>query len=506
LGLRSEASGRFEKGLAPEQCDHAQALATQLLVELCGAAPAPGKIDLMGFPPTSASSGPAPPNSASSGSAPPASAPSASPGSASSSPIPFAAAPPLQVHLREARVQQILGVAVPRERQRAILAALDFGVRDAADGLDVTVPALRRQDVTREADLIEEVARIDGLEKLPATLPRHRPAGLLSRAQRLRRRAVDALVGRGLLETVGWTFTAPETFERLRLAPADPRRAGAVALENPLSEDQALLRTTLLGSLLDSAARNAARGATDLRLFEVGTVFAASTAAVTDPLRETGIEEHRALGVLLSGAVAPATWRSPVPQLRADVYAVKGVLEGLAQALRVPVSAHAIDAPGSHPFLHPGRAAEVLVGEEPIGWLGELHPLVDAWDLEGAAIMEIDLDRLIATAERAQDERGYSDLISFPTLRQDLAVILPERVRAAETIAVVREAAGELLTEARVFDVYSGAQVGEGKRSLALALSFRARERTLSDEDIAPVRARIVAALSERLGGELRGG
>jgi phenylalanyl-tRNA synthetase beta chain len=516
LGLRSEASARFEKGLAPEQCDYAQALATRLLIELCGATVLPGAIDVR-------------------------------------SPAARVAEPP-HVPLRERRVQAILGVAVPRARQREILHALDFHTSDTDDGLDVVVPPLRRADVTREADLIEEVARIDGVEKLPATLPRGRPAGRLSPEQRLRRRAVDALVGRGLYETVGWTFTAPATLARLRLASEDPRRAGALVLENPLSEEHALLRTTLLGSLLDSAAHNAARGQGDLGLFEVGTVFAAAVpgarageavlapaapgggvgreGSADDPARrgprETGVHEHRALGVLLAGRVAPPTWQAPEPP-RADLYAVKGILEALGDALRVEIdyrpltgsaggdaggdgaaaAGDATDGPraeaDTHPFLHPGRAAEVLIGEEPIGWLGELHPLVQGWELDGAAVAEIDLDRLIAAAEGGAEARRYGDLISFPALRQDIAVILPVEVPAAEALAVVRDAAGKLLHGARVFDVYSGPQVGEGRRSLALALSYRASDRTLSDEDVAPVHERILAALRERLGGELRG-
>ncbi len=486
LGLRSEASARFEKGLAPEQCDHAQALAARLMVELCGATLAPGTVDVGEWERA-----------------------------------------PRRIRLREARVQAILGVPVPRARQQEILAALDFSAQEAPDGLDVTVPPLRRADVTRETDLIEEVARVDGLEKLPATLPRHRPAGLLSPEQRLRRRAVDALVGRGLYETVGWTFTSHEALTRLRLDEADPRRGGVVALENPLSEEHALLRTTLLGSLLDSAARNVAREHPDLRIFEVGTVFSwpgaprssrggagealASAAggpspsageAPADPLRDTGVEEHCALGVLLSGRVAPPTWRAPDPP-RADLYAVRGVLEALAAALRVPVECRA--AAGRHPFLHPGRAAEVFAAGAPLGWLGELHPLVAERDLQGAAVMELDLDRLLAAAVQKADVRRYTDLISYPALRQDLAVALPREVSAADVLAVVREAAGALLADVRVFDVYEGSQVGEGLRSLALALSFRTGERTLADEDVAPVRARVVAALSERLGGELRG-
>jgi phenylalanyl-tRNA synthetase beta chain len=484
LGLRSEASARFEKGLAPEQCDHAQALATRLLIELCGARVLPGTID-------------------------------AGPWSQSDR----SQAPP-RLRLREARVQAILGVPVPRARQREILEALDFQTSDAEDGLDVMVPPLRRADVTREADPIEEVARIDGVEKLPATLPPKRPAGRLSREQRLRRRAVDALVGRGLYETVGWTFTAPSTLGRLRLAPEDPRRAGALALENPLSEEHALLRTTLLGSLLDSATHNAARGHGDLRLFEVGTVFAADPLTGVqesdgDPAargpartrrgpRETGVHEHRALGVLLSGRVALPTWQTPDPP-RTDLYAVKGVLEALGEALRVTVSCAPAADPDRHPYLHPGRAAEVLADGESIGWLGELHPLVEGWDAAGAAVAEIDLDRLVTLAERGADERRYVDLISFPTLREDIAVILPEDVLAADALAAVHEAGGKLLDDARVFDVYSGPQVGEGKRSLAIALAFRASDRTLSDGDVAPARERILETLRERFGGELRG-
>jgi phenylalanyl-tRNA synthetase beta chain len=523
LGLRSEASGRFEKGVAPEQCMYAHAIAARLMIDLCGATLTPGTIDV------GDRSG-------------------ASPQS------------PQRIPLREARVQAILGVSVPRVRQQEILQALDFQVQEVPDGLQVTVPALRRADVTREADLIEEVARIDGLEKLPATLPRNRPAGVLSEEQRLRRRAVDALVGRGLYETVGWTFTSREVLERLRLSDGDPRRAGAVALENPLSEDHALLRATLLGSLLDSAARNVARENLDLRIFEVGAVFRlpgvsgssqeGAAAKVSDStgrgsdgagistgwdgagggsggadkgsdsasggsdsgvqapgnsLRATGIEEHRALGVLLSGRAAPPTWRVPDPP-RSDIYAVKGVLEALAAALRVPVECRPVTE--HQPFLHPGRAAEVLADGEPIGWLGELHPLVVDRGLEGAAVMELDFDRLIAAAVKEAKSRRYSEPISFPALRQDLAVVVPEQVAAGEAIKLVREvaeAAGGLLDDVQVFDVYEGPQVGEGRRSLALALTFRASDRTLAEEDVAPVRAQIVAALSERLGGELRG-
>jgi phenylalanyl-tRNA synthetase beta chain len=494
LGLRSEASSRFEKGLAPEQCLWAQAVATRLMIELCGASVAPGTIDIGGERPAGRA------------------------GSEANA-----------IRLREARVRAILGVEIARARQAEILNALDFHTVDAPDGLDVTPPPVRREDVTREADLIEEVARIDGLERLPATLPARRGAyGVLSHAQRLRRRALDALVGRGCCEAVGWTFASPSLADRLRLDANDPRRDAPV-VENPLSEEQSLLRTTLLGSLLDTAARNVARGMTDLRLFEVGTVFASPhpTPAAgwtppdptsedpfqravggrgappppgDSPVRGTDVHERRSLAVLLAGRLHEPSWGVSDPPA-ADFYAVKGMLEALASALRVTgieLASH------PQPFLHPGRAAAVTIGvDEPLGWLGELHPLVaQSWELPAVSCLEIDLDRLIALAPA---ETGYEDLIGYPPLRQDLAVVLSEGVLAASVLSAVREAGGELLRDVRVFDVYTGPQVGEGNRSLALALSFRASDRTLADEDVAPVRERIVAALGA-LGGELRRG
>ncbi|HWY89468.1 MAG TPA: phenylalanine--tRNA ligase subunit beta, partial [Solirubrobacteraceae bacterium] len=404
--------------------------------------------------------------------------------------------PAQRIRLRERKVEAILGIPISRARQTEILRALDFEVKDAPpDGLEVGVPAVRRNDVAREADLIEEVARIHGLDELPATLPARRGAyGRLSPTQHLRRRAADALVGRGLYETVGWTFTAPTLHDRLRLPAEDPRRR-APALENPLSEDQSLLRTTLLGSLLDVAVHNSARGIGDLRIFEMGSLFVLDGEPGAGA-QKTAVREHSALGVLLSGRVAPARWGSDPPQ--ADLFALKGVLEGLGEALSVKLECR----PEPQPFLHPGRAAAVVGEGRRLGWLGELHPLVAReWGIEGAAAMELELDPLLAIA---LGEHAYRDLISYPALRQDLAVVLPEAVSAAQVLETVGKAAGKLLDDTRVFDVYSGPQVGEGKRSLALSLTFRAPDRTLTDKDVAPVREGIVAALAA-LGGELRG-
>jgi phenylalanyl-tRNA synthetase beta chain len=202
----------------------------------------------------------------------------------------------------------------------------------------------------------------------------------------------------------------------------------------------------------------------------------------------------------MSGRTASSTWRLADPP-KSDFFALKAVLEAFAGALGVSVECPAAAA-GLHPFLHPARAAEVVVSGRAIGWLGELHPLVVAGELAGAPAMEVDLDALIGAAMTAS--RPYRDLISYPPLRRDVAVSLPEQVPAAEVLEAVRGAAGEWLEGARIFDVYSGPQVGVGRRSLAIALAFRDPERTLSEEDVEPIRGRIEAAVRQ-LGGELRG-
>jgi phenylalanyl-tRNA synthetase beta chain len=454
LGLRSEASSRFEKGLQPEQTLDAQAVATQLMIELAGATVRPGTIDV---------GGPGP--------------------------------PPVTIRLRDARVSGLLGATIPRERCAEILSALGFGVADAEDGLDVTVPYFRRGDVTREADLIEEVARIDGLDKLPATLPsRHGAAGRLTPRQRLRRRAADALTAQGLHEIVGWSFVAPDLADRLRL-PANDDRRQAVELENPMSVDQSRLRTTLLGSLLDAARYNRAHGAGTVRLFEAGAVYLAGGSG--EPLPR---EPHH-LGAVLMGEGRPSTWRDPAPR-QADFFAAKGALTALLQTLRVPFTVEV----ASEPFLHPGRSAAVLAGGERVGWLGEIHPLVaHEWDLdEIAAGFELDLD---AVAEHAVWVPMYQDVTSFPEVREDLAVVVPDGVTGAEVLAVVRRAGGPLLAAAEVFDVYRDAErIGPGKVSLALRLSFRGRDRTLTDVEVAALRAEITRALESELSGSVRAG
>ena len=464
LALRTEASARFEKQLHPEQAIAAQRLAARLMVELCGARMVPGTIDAYPRP-----------------------------------------AEPRVVPLRAERMERLLGERIEEDTASGILERLGFEPEEAgpAGGGGASawrVPPWRDSDVQREADLIEEVARIHGLDKLPTTLPARKDAiGRLTASQRLRRRLEDLLRDRGLLEAISYSFTSPEALRRLRLADAE-----LLSVENPLSEDLSVMRPLILPGLLDAAHHNAAHGRSGVRLFESAHAYLPS--GPLGPLPEPGqvpAKEPTHIAVLLTDA-APAGWRTAARF--ADFYAVKGLLEGLMEAAGVEWRAQE----GGPAFLHRGRAATIVAGAAgagagdavELGWLGELHPLVlREWELDGpVAGFELDVDGLLDLAPQAST---YSDVTSFPAVLQDIAVIVPEDVAAARLAEVVRAGAGELLASLRVFDLYHGEQVGEGNKSLALRLEFRAADRTLTDEEVAERRAAIEREL-ESIGGRLR--
>jgi phenylalanyl-tRNA synthetase beta chain len=342
------------------------------------------------------------------------------------------------------------------------------------------------------------VARLEALDKLPATLPAtHRAAesalargaGLagaqLTAQQKLRRAAADALAAQGLYEIVGWSFVGPGLADRLRV-PHQP----AVELENPLSIEQSRLRTMLLGSLLDTAAWNHSRGTTAIRLFEAGAVYLPREGQRLP-------EEPYHVGALMAGPVHDETWRDPDPR-QADFFAAKGALTGLLDKLRVPWTVE----PGDEPFLRPGRAAKIRARDVEVGWIGEIHPLVAAeWDLEQTiAAFELDLD---AVGEPTTPI--YEDVTSFPAVHEDLAVVVAEGVASRDVIETALEAGAPLLAHAEVFDVYRDPErIGPGKVSLAIRLTYRAPDRTLRDEEVAERRGTIVQAIEQRLEGSIR--
>jgi phenylalanyl-tRNA synthetase beta chain len=408
LRLRTDGSNRWEKGVDPHLAWQAAVYATELVVRLSGArwvAHAEVQGDLGARP---------------------------------------------VVRLRPGRASALIGLEVEETEQRGILDRLGFEV--SADWT-VTVPTWRTRDVAREIDLVEEIARVV-LDDVPFSLPtRSAMFGRLTEAQRLRRVVEDVLVGAGFTEAYTSSLVARDP---------DP---GAVALAEPLSEEQALLRTSLLSGLVEAARVNVKAGNEGIALFEVARVYLPTGGQLPG-------ERWRA------GAIAEGGY-----------FRAKGAVEVLYDALKVESRFERTQ----EPFLHPGKAARVTAG-----WVGELHPAT----LEGAwGVFELDLETLFAgIPERIL----YEDVITYPAARQDLAFAVAEDVAAGELVDAMREAAGPDLREARVFDVYRGAQVGEGRKSVAIRVAFQSSERTLSDEDARALRERIVAALAERFGAELR--
>jgi phenylalanyl-tRNA synthetase beta chain len=406
--LRTEGSGRWEKGVDPYLAPQAAALATQLLVELTGARWT-GDVDVVGELPER--------------------------------PV---------VELRRARVDRIVGLEIPEESQRGALEGLGFEL----DGWKAIVPTWRARDVTREIDLVEEVARIHGLEKIPFTLPlRSAMFGRLTKEQRLRRLVEDVLVGCGFSEA----YT-------LSLVGDDPH-PDAIRLPDPLTSEHGVLRTTLLEGLLVAARHNVNMGNEGIALFEVARVYL--------PAGDELPDERWHVGGIVQGGYARA----------------KGAVETLYGVLKVEPSLERAAAP----HLHPGKAARLEAG-----WVGELHPAL----LEGEwGVFELDLEALFA---RIPERVEYEDVITYPAVRQDLAFVVDEDVLAGDLVSAAREAAGRELREARVFDVYRGDPIPVGRKSVALHVAFQSPERTLSDEDARVLRERIVAALADRFGAELR--
>ena len=429
LGLRTEGSSRWEKGLDPHLPPIALRLASQLMVDLAGARLVPGTIDLHGDLP----------------------------------------APPV-VPLRRCRLEETIGVAYSDAEIDRALTRLGYEPTDVG----WRVPTWRAADTTREIDLIEEVARVYDLERVPIAMPGGAPTGgRLSGEERLRRMVADALRGAGLSEAATLTLWDKGVPDRLRLGPDDHRRS-LVELQNPMSAEWAAMRTLVFPGLLHSVRRNLAMSQPRVDLFEIGHVFLRGDGKLPDqPARVAGV---------LAGAGA-------------GFFAAKGVVEALVAAARIDPPEF---SPADEPFLHPGRSAAFADG-----FVGELHPLVaEAFGLEGVvAVFELGLEGL----QGAPPEQVlYRDVISFPPLRQDIAVVVAEDVPAGAIVAVVRDAAGAELAAVEVFDVYRGLQVGEGRKSLALHLVFQAADRTLTDAEADALRERVVAALSEQVGGELR--
>ncbi len=448
LGLSTEASYRFERGADIEGLRDALDRAAQLIAELGGGVVAKGVLDFYPSP-----------------------------------------RPRPRIPLRLSRIQRLVGTCPPRAQVVRIFQGLGFTVDGREELLEVEVPSFRR-DVVMEDDLVEEVIRVWGYERIPSTLP----SGALTLTRRppaLRQVAVvrHALVGAGLSEVVTMSFVDPD---RLRLMGWDPASPELLNLRNPLSRERSVLRPTLAVGLLETVAGNIHRQISDVRCFEVGRVFRSGGAG------GLGQEELR-VALALTGLRSPRSWFGG--RERTDLYDAKGILELL-------LAAHGLDEvlvrPFALPLLEEGRAGEVVVSGEALGFFGEVAlPVREAFDVAGPLFYaDLWLDRLRALP---LPPLAYRALPRFPAVQRDLAVVVSAELSAAEVSRAILEGADPILKRATLFDVYSGDQIGAGRKSLAYTLLYQADDRTLTDEEVQSLHERILARLRQRFAAEVRG-
>lgn len=454
LGLPTESSQRFGRQVDPELTVKAAARAAYLMADLAGGQVAPVIGDL--YPGKQAQH---------------------------------------QIEFDPHRAARILGIEVPLDEIVRILSSLEFGVTEQAgpDGtLTVTVPSHRR-DVTRPADLIEEVGRIWGYDRFPVTLmrdelPPQRENPRLEGAERVR----DGLTGCGLDEVITYSLVNLEEEGKLHPGGTRPDPDSYLHLRNPLSSEQDALRQTLLPSLLDTTRQNL-RFVDRVAIFEIGRIYV--------PVEGRALpDEPRRLGIVITGPREERSWLDHQDRTQMDFFDLKGVVEALLNGLGIDGTF----SPAEHDVFHPGRSAQISVDGEHVGVMGELHPLVrEAFELPEQPIcaLEFDLDALLAPWGAP---REMIPLSAHPPVYEDLAVVVDEEVPAVRVRNLIMRAGAPLLRSVTLFDVYRGTQVGSEKKSLAYRLTYQAEDRTLTDEEVAQVRERIIRRLKEELGATLR--
>lgn len=415
-------------------------------------------------------------------------------------------APTVVVDITPVEVERLLGLRLSAEEMVRILESLEFkcDIRELENSISnplitITVPDYRMDigaGVVGQADLIEEIARIYGYERIPETqfsdtLPPQRS----NRALELEELARDVLVKAGLQEVVTYALTSPQREGRLLPGdtPADDRPY--ITLVNPIVVDRVVMRHSVLAGVLEVLSANS-RVRERLALFEIGQVYLVQE-------EETLPEEPRRLALALTGPRHLPAWQGADVQPM-DFFDLKGVVEALTNGLHL---AGVMYESGAHPSLMPGRTAKLLVDGKHAGWLGELHPLVrEKFDLPNPSVLVADLDLEVLLAKAMERERyPVSAVPAFPPVKEDLAVIVNEDVPGARVQALIETTGGKLLTEVVLFDVYRGAQAGVGKKSLAYRLTYQAPDRTLTDSEVAKARGKIVKRLQEELGATLRG-
>ena len=451
LGLGTEASIRFERGIDPNGSLRAAERAAGLMAELGKGAVARGAVD--------------------------------------NYPLKIA---PREIRLRIARVNQILGTVLDREKVENYLGGLEMAFRgDGEEALTVT-PATYRVDLTREIDLIEEVARLHGFHRIPTTLPKGRVCPeKKTRIEKASERAKNLMASFGFWEVITYSFMSPQAVKDLGIPPGD-RRSRALPIQNPLGEDQSVMRTSLLPGLLHTARTNTHRQNFNLKFFELGRVFFPGQA-------ESLPEEVETLSGLLSGLREEESWARP--KAECDFFDLKGVLEGLLDGMGL-AGVHFLPDSGI-PFLHPGKSCRVEAAGESLGVMGELNSRVnEIYDLKQRVFLfELDFQKV---SEKATDRRVFTPLPRYPAVTRDLALVVDDKIAAGDLLASMWKVNEGLIKEIRIFDLYQGSPVPAGKKSVAFRLIYQREDRTLTDQEVNVFHDKVVQLLAREYGGTLR--
>ncbi len=451
LGLETEAAYRFGRGIDYGGCVSAANRAAQLIQESAGGRVVEGVVD-------------------------------AYPGPIRPSPI----------HLSVRKVCQVLGTDISVEEVKTYLNHLELNVREEGeDTLMVTRPSFRG-DLEREIDLIEEVARMHGYEKIPLTLPKGPPSSEeRSREFLLERKVVEVLIHHGYHEVITYSFTSPASLDSISLITEDARRRHLRIL-NPLTEDWSVMRTSLIPGLMETARYNLSRKIPNLKIFELKKVFF--------PMEGERLpKEVKYLVGLAMGVDRDHHWAFSPRGI--DFYDVKGCIEDLFEAFQVEEIQ--FERTEGIPYLHPGKASSVLCGKEVLGVLGEIHPQVlGHYEIHGKAyLFEIDFERMV---KRAREEKRFRPLPKFPAVYRDLSLIVDESLEAEKVAEAIWDVHQPFIDEVDLFDVYQGVPIPEGRKGIAYRIRYQASDRTLTDEEVNRYHEKVISRLREIFRAELR--
>jgi phenylalanyl-tRNA synthetase beta chain len=451
LGLETEAAYRFGRGVDYGGAPVAASRAAQLIQELTGGRVVEGVVDTY--------------------------------------PTPIKASP---IRLSVQRTNQVLGTEIPAKQMRTCLEELELDVRGEDEDALIVAPPSFRGDLEREIDLIEEIARMDGYERIPVTLPKGPPSSEeRNRELLLERKILEVLIHHGYYEVITYSFISSASLDFIGLPSNDPRRQ-YVQILNPLSEDLSILRTSLIPGLMETARYNIYRKNSNLKIFELKKVF--------HPQKGRKLpRELKYLVGLAMGFEMDSHWAFP-PRL-IDFTDIKGCLEDVLEALQI--KGIKFKRTEDIPYLHPGKAAKVLLGKEVLGVLGEVHPQVlSHYEIHGRAyLFEIDFEQMI---KWAGEGKRFQPLPKFPSVYRDLSLVVDEDLEVDKVVEAIWSIQQPFIDEVSLFDVYRGAPIPEGKKGVSYRIRYQSEDRTLTDEEVNQYHEKIISRLRETFQVELR--